>query len=204
MCKKTFTRQVENILYATGCDSALLVFSGKTNFRSDFPISYKENRKSSRKPEGFEEILQHAKDTFTTVTVDGIEADDYVVDLKTKKPDDYVLSAIDKDVLYQTEGVHYNYSTGEDITTTKWDSIYYAYFQTLTGDTTDGYKGCPQVGVVKAEKILKDLETEEALWDTVVETYESKGLTEEDALWTMRLANMHQYDGQAVKLWNPP
>jgi DNA polymerase-1 len=203
-CKQTFAGLVETILYNTGCDSAILVFTGKNNFRTAFPTSYKENRKASRKPEGFAAILQYAKDSYTTVIIDGIEADDYVVQLKTQKPDDYVLCAIDKDVLYQTEGVHYNYTKAEEVTTTLWESIYYAYFQTLAGDTTDGYKGCPQIGEKKATKLLKDLDNEKALWETVVAAYESKGLTEDDALWTMRLANMHQYDGTKVKLWNPP
>ena len=201
-CKKTFNQMIESILYATGCDSAILVFSGDTNFRHDFPISYKENRKDSRKPEGFADILQHAHSTYDTVTKPNIEADDYVVYLATKFPNDYVLSAIDKDVLYQTVGTHYNYSTGLDVTTTKEEAVRYAYFQTLAGDVTDGYKGCPQIGEVKAEKLLDGLETKEEMWQVVVAAYESKGLTEDDALWTMRLANMHQYDGSQINLWN--
>jgi len=204
LCNKTFDQLVKGILLATGCDEALLVFTGEKNFRKSFPISYKAHRKSSRKPSGFDELFKHARKNHNTITVEGIEADDYVVYLKTKEPEEYILCAIDKDVLYQTVGTHFNYGTGDEITTKKFDAIWFAYFQTLTGDLTDGYKGCPQVGKVKAEAILDDLETEKEMWEAVVKAYESKGLDEEEAIWNMRFANMHQYNGKEVILWTPP
>tara|TARA_B110000908_G_scaffold27531_1_gene32306 strand:+ start:728 stop:1483 length:756 start_codon:yes stop_codon:yes gene_type:complete len=203
-CYKTLDSLINSILLATGCDEYLLVFTGANNFRKTFPISYKANRKSSRKPSGFEEIFAYARKQYNTITVDGIEADDYVVYLKTKEPEDYILCAIDKDVLNQTVGTHYNYATGEEVTTRKHAAIWFAYFQTLTGDTTDGYKGCPQIGKVKADAILDDLKTEKEMWEAVVAAYESKGLDEEEAMWNMRLANMHQYNGKEVILWTPP
>jgi len=203
-CCRTFDQLVSNVTYATDCDGSVLVFSGANNFRLSLPTSYKENRKESRKPTGFAEILAYAKQVHNTKTVTGIEADDYVVWLKTKNPEDYIVCAMDKDVLYQTVGTHYNYSTDEEVTTKEWDAIKYAYFQTLTGDPSDGYKGCPGIGKVKADKLLDGLKTERELWEAVVTAYESKGLTEEDAVWTMRLANMHQFDGENVNYWEPP
>ena len=59
------------------------------------------------------------------------------------------------------------------------------------------------IGPVKANKILANCETEEELWKAVVATYEERGQTEEEAIWTMRLANMHQYDGTKIVLWKP-
>lgn len=203
-CFTTFDQLVDNIKFATDCDDAFLVFSGKANFRLDFPTSYKENRKESRKPLGYEQLLQYAKDNYDTTTTDGIEADDLVVWMKTEDPEEYILCAIDKDVLYQTVGTHYNYNKDEEVTVSELEAVKYAYYQTLTGDTSDGYKGCPSIGPKKADKILDGLETELEMWEAVVKTYESKGLTEDEALWTMRLANMHQYDGSKIKLWNPP
>ena len=48
----------------------------------------------------------------------------------------------DKD-LKQVPGVHYNWRTDcmERVTTP--DADYWFYFQVLTGDSTDGYSGCP-------------------------------------------------------------
>tara|TARA_R110000868_G_scaffold21900_1_gene90571 strand:+ start:4490 stop:5281 length:792 start_codon:yes stop_codon:yes gene_type:complete len=204
VCYTTLDQLVSNIVFATGCDSAVLVFSGGVNFRYDFPISYKANRKASRRPEGYDEILAYARAKFNTFTTDGIEADDYVVYLKTKYPEDYLLCAIDKDVLYQTAGTHYNYNKDEEVTVSEGDATRYAYFQTLTGDTTDGYRGCYGVGTAKATKILAECETDYEMWQAVLEAYESKDQTEDEALWTMRLAQMHQFNGKSIELWNPP
>jgi DNA polymerase-1 len=203
VCFRTVDGIVESILQATDCDSELLVLSGGGNFRLDLPTEYKANRKNVRKPEGYDAIMQYLTDNFNSKVVVGYEADDYVVYLKTTYPDDYVLCAIDKDVLKQTEGTHYNYSTGLEITVKKFEAIKFAYHQTLTGDATDGYKGCPSIGEAKATKILADCKTEKCLWDKVVETYRLKGLTANDAILTMQLANMHQFNGTEIELWNP-
>lgn len=202
-CYSTFDVLMDNIMFATDADEALLVFSGGKNFRLDFPVSYKENRKDSRKPLGYKELLQYADDNYDCIITDGIEADDLVVYMKGQD-DDYTLCAIDKDILYQTIGTHYNYGKDEWITTKEFDAIWFAYYQTLTGDTSDGYKGCKGIGDKRARKILADCKTEKELWDAVVETYLSKEQTEEEAIWTMRLANMHQWNGEEIVLWNPP
>lgn len=203
-CIKAFDQLVDNILFATDCEDALLVFSGSSNFRLDLPISYKENRKDSRKPTGYKELLHHARSNYETLTPDGIEADDLVVYLKTQNPEDYILCAIDKDVLYQTVGTHYNYVKDEEVRVDEEEAIEYAYFQTLAGDTSDGYKGAHGIGKVKANRILAECDNEYEMWQAVVTAYESKGQTEEEALLTMRLANMHQWDGSKISLWNPP
>lgn len=203
-CYATFDQLMSNVMFATDCDDSILVFSGSSNFRLDLPISYKENRKESRKPLGYSELIAYARANYDTITPEGIEADDLVVYMKTKDPEDYILCAIDKDVLYQTVGTHYNYGKDEEVTVDEYEATWYAYYQTLTGDTTDGYKGAKGIGAKKAEKILADCETEYEMWQAVVEAYESKEQTEEEALWTMRLANMHQFDGEKINLWNPP
>ena len=201
---KTFDQLVENILFATGCDDCLLVFTTKGNFRDNLPIEYKANRKDLRKPEGMEKLLAYAKTNYTTKDHKDLEADDICVYLKTQYPDDYLLCAIDKDVLYQTVGTHYNYNSDEEVTVTEEEAINYAYYQTLVGDVSDGYKGCPGIGKVKAERALADCTNELEMWQMVVGLFEAKGLTKEDAINTMRLANMHQFNGKGVKLWEPP
>lgn len=62
----------------------------------------------------------------------------------------------------------------------------------LSGDAVDNYKGCPSIGKVKAAAIVDAVidEPEETIWKTIVETYESKGLTGEDALTQARVARI--------------
>ena len=75
----------------------------------------------------------------------------------------------------------------------------------MAGDSTDGYGGVPGVGLITAQKLL-DKHGES--WETVVDVYESKGLTADDALLTARLARIlrhNEYDRetQEIKLWTP-
>ena len=80
-------------------------------------------------------------------------------------------------------------------------------YQTLVGDSTDGYKGCPGVGKVKAGRMLTGLKQVE-MWEAVVEAYKRKNKTEEDALQQARVARIcratdYDYKEKKVKLWCP-
>ena len=83
------------------------------------------------------------------------------------------------------------------------------YKQTLMGDSADNYKGCPGVGPVKADKILKEETDEKVLWGEVVNAFEKAGLTEEDAIENARLAYLlkdgdYNFETKEVTLWQPP
>lgn len=203
-CYESCSTLIDNIMFAAEADEVLLVFTGKGNFRYDNPLGYKQNRVGTRKPTGYKEILQFMLDKYPSKMCEGYEADDYVVWLKKEYPEDYMVCAIDKDVLYQSVGHHYNYNNDTYVTISDKKAINFEYYQCLVGDTSDGYKGCPGIGPVKAKSILKECEgDEQKIWLAVVKTYESKGLTEEDAINTMRLCSMHQYNGTTVELWSP-
>lgn len=202
-CKTTIDGLINGILLSVDADDNLLCISGEGNFRLDLPIDYKWNRKDSRKPLGYEEVRQHLKDKYNVVECDGMEADDYVVWYRNNH-DDCILCAIDKDVLKQATGVHFNYLTGEEVETTEKEAIFFAYYQTLTGDSSDGYRGCKGIGPAKASKMLNKKMPPIAMWCVVVQAYEEKGQTYEEALYTMRLANMRQFDGKKIVLWEPP
>lgn len=196
--------KVNTIVKATGCDSYELWLTGSGNFREDNPLGYKQNRLGIRKPTDFSDLKKWLIDNMNTKVAVGIEADDMVVYLKDNNYDKYILCAIDKDVLYQTEGSHYDYGRETTVTISKDEAIWFAYYQTLAGDATDGYKGCPGIGKVKATKLIEGIYDEVELWKIVVTTYLDKGLTEEDAINTMRLACMKKYNGKGVTLWLPP
>ena len=80
-----------------------------------------------------------------------------------------------------------------------------ASLQTMAGDNTDGYSGVPGVGVKKAEKIFSE---KGYTWKAVVETFEEKDMTEEDALVNARLARIlttddYDHDKREPILWQP-
>ena len=195
---------IDSILMATGCDDYELWLTGKGNFRSSNPLTYKANREGMRKPTDFSELFEKVVKNLKANVAEGMEADDMVVYLKTTYPEDYVLCAIDKDVLYQTEGSHYNYGKDTVVEVTADEAKWFAYYQTLAGDVVDGYSGVPGIGDKKARAILADITDERMLWCKVLLTYRSKGLRRSDAINTMRLANMKQYNGSEIVLWNPP
>ena len=104
-------------------------------------------------------------------------------------------------------GEHYNFKSDKRFVISEDEADYWHMFQTLTGDSTDGYKGCPGIGKVYAEGILGNLEPDE-YWEAVVETYERKHLTEADALQQARVARIcrytdYNYKEKQVKLWCP-
>ena len=79
-----------------------------------------------------------------------------------------------------------------------------ASMQAMAGDNTDGYSGVPGIGVKKAKKIFAE---KGYTWKAVVETFEEKEMTEEDALVNARLARIlttDDYDHEKEnQLWQP-
>ena len=120
----------------------------------------------------------------------------------TKYPGNIIVSP-DKD-MRQIPGKLYDFKETVEITPdqgAKWHLI-----QTLAGDNTDGYSGVPGIGVKKAEKIFEE---KGYTWKAVVETFEEKDMTEEDALCNARLARIltsedYNFDTKEPILWTPP
>ena len=77
--------------------------------------------------------------------------------------------------------------------------------QSCSGDQTDGYAGCPGIGVKRATTLF---ENKGYSWKTVVEMYKEKDLTEEDALLNARLAriltvNDYDFTNKKPIPWTP-
>ena len=70
----------------------------------------------------------------------------------------------------------------------------------MAGDQTDGYSGCPSIGIKRATTIF---ENKGYSWKAVIETFEEKGLTEEDALLNARLARILTADDYDFKRKEP-
>jgi DNA polymerase-1 len=162
---------------------------------------------------------------FPSKSKPGLEADDVMGILSTWKgylPNhEKIIVSSDKDMA-TIPGLHFNHDKdNEPRFITQQQADYTHLRQTLTGDTCDGYKGCPGVGPVRADRFLASPTASSAntssagsaakdvrLWDRVVSVFNSKGLTEADALVQARLARIlraEDYDfvNQTVKLWTP-
>lgn len=192
--------QIERKLNAT---NTILSFTDSKNFRNSFYPEYKANRKDKRKPMGIQALREWLTTQYVTLVWDNLEADDVIGIYCTRNPDTIAVSG-DKD--FATLPIKwYNHLKDELVTTTPAEARFNHLLQTLTGDTVDGFDGIKGVGPVTARKMLHSGGTS---WGNIVEMYEKKNLTEDDALTTARLAYILQ-DGdyndetKEVKLWTP-
>ena len=187
---------IEGLQETSGLSKVRIALTGKTNFRKEVLESYKGNRKETLRPILLEQAKQHLIDDHGAELVEGLEGDD----LMGLAADECVLWSIDKD-MKTIPGKHL--VDGEIIEISLEEADRFFLTQVLTGDTTDGYSGCPGIGPKTAEKILE----ESCSWEAVVATYEKKGLTEADALVQARVARILRVgeytESEGVKLWTP-
>jgi DNA polymerase-1 len=168
-----------------------------------------------RKPLCFTAIRERLEQTYKVAKYPTLEADDVMGILATKGVGDTIICSMDKDMmqipgkLWDGKDLHVITETGGD---------YWHMYQTLVGDTTDGYKGCPGIGPAKAQKLLQEAIDSNAhlsgtvahcCWPAVAEAFENAGLTETDALTQARLARILRasdwdFNKKEVKLWQPP
>jgi len=178
----------------------LIAFTDKHNYRKDIAAYYKLNRKEVRKPMLLNWAKEYMNQEYNVEIWKGLEADDVLGILGSQNKDNIIWSA-DKDLLTIPAN---HWIDGEVVTITEEEADYQFYYQTLVGDTTDNYKGCPSVGAVKAKKILEG----NCTWEAVVNAFKAQGLSEEVALENARLARILR-DGEynretgEVKLWSP-
>lgn len=211
---ESYTKAVEKlqkIFDKTGCRTAEMYFTGgKEYFRYKIFPEYKGNRKYRRPPAGLFTLKNRLAKEFNGSICTDYESDDLVVYLKEKYPEKYLLVALDKDVYNSVVGTHFNYYesmqyniemkfvTVDEETKMKWP-----FMQAMVGDVTDNIKGIKGIGKVKAFKLLSDCSTEQECWKVVLTQYLIAGQTQQDAETTMRLVDMHQFDGEKIVLWEP-
>lgn len=212
---KAYVRRQLDLYYdRLSCDRMAFCWSGDRakNFRRTVLPSYKENRKDVVKPELLSTVTMWMQDMgHQNHIVECLEADDMMGILQTGpygERHDTTIVSIDKD-MGQIPGRWFNPDKDEIHDIGEEQGEYVFLYQTLTGDRVDGYKGCPGIGGKRAEKLLDACwpDLDEA-WDVVVDTYESKGLTYDDALVQARCARiLRRSDWDAHKgepiLWEP-
>jgi DNA polymerase-1 len=175
--------------------------------------NYKANR-VKRKPIGYWKLCEYMVEKYGAISYPGLEGDDVIGILATdpalrKKGLYPLIISTDKDMKTLPDVEIAASLDQKPIVNSELDSWYHHMFQTLTGDSADGYKGCRGIGKVKAEAILEGYGSLYEMWAEVVATYEGQGMTFEDALRNARLAHILQHgeynhETAEVKLWNPP
>lgn len=119
---------------------------------------YKGNRKYTDKPIIFPAIKEYLRQVWGFTSVSELEADDLV---SVYHNGDTVICSPDKDVLYQNEGIHYNYGKAEHVVQDTKGALTFLWKQMLMGDSTDGIVGIPKVGEKTADAWLKSPNTGE-------------------------------------------
>jgi len=185
-------------------DDLILFFSDTKNFRKDIYPDYKGHR-NRKKPCGYRRAISWLQSEFDVRIFPNLEADDAMGIVQTSEPEaDHIIVSPDKD-MRQIPGRLYDPNKQTLTTVTPEAGRRWHLMQTLTGDQTDGYGGCPGIGEVKGEKLL-DKEGES--WSTVVGAFTKAGLTEDDALLNARLAkiltaDLYDHSSRTFQLWTP-
>lgn len=212
--------RVHEVADAINADRIIVALTDDVNWRNSVLPSYKENRVGQRKPMILKPLKEQLKESFETFIRPGLEADDVLGILSTwpKLKGRKVIITKDKD-LKTIPGLHFHTHRTElgVFEVTEHQANYHHLQQALTGDITDGYKGCPGIGPAKADKILLPFAHEtkhdqffdvQGAWEKVVEAFAKAGLSEQEALVQARVARIcrasdYDFKTKKVKLWNP-
>lgn len=220
--KNALDDRIRSLTEKLEADEVIIALSDKDNFRKEILPTYKANRANVRKPMLLNVLKDYLRENFKVFERPRLEGDDVLGILATWKnlKGDKIIVSKDKDFKTIPAKVYYANRPDDGVREiSEHDADYFHMVQTLTGDTTDNYKGCPGCGPVKAEKVLQAALDEGTPWATpaqlrslywqhVVATYVKAGLSEEEALVQARCARIlraSDYDFKNKKpiLWTP-
>lgn len=195
-------RELASIANDLGCfDDSILFFSDSVNFRKSIDPDYKGHR-NRKKPCGYKRVINKLKSDYHVVIMPTLEADDAIGIYATKEKG-HIICSPDKD-MRQIPGELYDLSDAV-VTISEEEGQRWHFIQTMAGDQTDGYSGIPGIGIKRAAAILDE---KGASWETVLNAFTEKDLSEEVALKNARLAKILQVDDfdfttQQPILWSP-
>ena len=200
---KVFNNELNKVTKAMMEDDFILYFSSTKNFRKKIYPDYKGHR-MKRKPLGYKRLVNYCRENHNFKLIEGLEADDTIGIEATRFADpSNIIVSPDKD-MRQIPSTLWNLT--DDVTEiTKDDGDRWHLIQSLSGDPTDGYSGCPGIGVKRATELLDKNENK---WEAVCKAYRDRGLSDDDALLNARLAKILQkedfdHDRNQPILWTP-
>lgn len=191
-------------LQHTGTYEIIMCFSDTENFRKKILPTYKANRIGKRKPVCYQAVKEWVTENYTTYQRPNLEADDCLGILATSTKEQAVIISGDKD-FKSIPCFFYDHRKAELYEISEEEANKNHLLQTLAGDVADNYTGCPSIGMITATKLL---DKSGYTFEQVVKIFESKGLTEEDALRQARVARIlrasdYNKKKKEVILWNP-
>jgi DNA polymerase-1 len=231
---KEAERAINGLIERLEPDNVIVCLSDDfSSFRKDrIDPTYKSVRSTTERPVHLYDVKDWLRSQYDTEERTALEADDVMGILATdpNRTDERIIVSADKDML-TIPGLLFRPQEGKLRTVTPEAADRYHLYQTLIGDTTDGYPGLPGTGPAAAERILagalwsqvrrtlrsgprKGVEIEEWVsgehdgpaWERVVAAYQRGGLTERHALTQARLARILRwtdYDGRSPIMWTP-
>ena len=200
---RVFHNELNKVTKAMMDDNFILYFSSTKNFRKKIYPDYKGHR-MKRKPLGYKRLVNYCRDNHNFKLIEGLEADDTIGIEATRHADpSNIIVSPDKD-MRQIPCVLWNL-TDDVIEITEEEGDRWHLVQSLSGDPTDGYSGCPGIGVKRATELLDKNENQ---WEAVCKAYRDRGLSDDDALLNARLAKIlrdenYDHDRNQPILWNP-
>ena len=200
---KVFHNELNKVTKAMMEDDFILYFSSTKNFRKKIYPDYKGHR-MKRKPLGYKRLVNYCRENHNFKLIEGLEADDTIGIEATRHPDpSNIIVSPDKD-MRQIPSVLWN-MTDDVVEITEQEGDKWHLIQSLSGDPTDGYSGCPGIGVKRATELLNKNENQ---WEAVCKAYRDRGLSDDDALLNARLAKIlrnenYDHDRNQPILWNP-
>ena len=200
---KVCNNELNKVTKAMMEDDFILYFSSTKNFRKKIYPDYKGHR-MKRKPLGYKRLVNYCRENHNFKLIEGLEADDTIGIEATQfaDPNNIVVSP-DKD-MRQIPSTLWDMKN-DVVEITKDDGDRWHLIQSLSGDPTDGYSGCPGIGVKRATELLDKNENK---WEAVCKAYRDRGLSDDDALLNARLAKILQkedfdHDRNQPILWTP-
>ena len=175
----------------------IVFFSDSKNFRKKIYPEYKGHR-NRKKPCGYRRVITELGKRYELIRLPELEADDAMGIYATEHPGNIIVSP-DKD-MRQIPGKLFDMK--ETVTIEPEEGRRWHLIQTLAGDQTDGYGGCPGIGIKRAVALFEEGGYN---WDVVVKAFADKDLGEDVALMNAQLAKIltnKEYDGQVIP-WNP-
>ena len=185
-----------------------LYLTGKNNWRKELLPSYKANRDEKRKPMLLQFLRNWMQAQFNAIIIEGLEADDLLGITATSSTEECIIVSEDKDLNTIPCKIYNPAKDTKARTITEFEADYNHMMQTLCGDASDNYSGCPSIGPKTAEKILADCETSADLWDATLATFKKKKLSEEAALIQAQVARIcraseYNFETKEVIPWTP-
>lgn len=214
---------IEGWLEVAECTTPILAFSGPsaTNFRRGVHPQYKHNR-TGEKPEYYVEVVDYMLESYVfTEQYPVLEGDDILGmfmerGVPSVSTDKDLRTVPGKFMRIKYDGSVDRYNSSLD------EANHFWMWQTLTGDTVDGYRGCPGCGTKGATQCLPGVGARlDQLWHAVVQRYQDAwrkpkqrekfitGHPEDEALMNARAARIlrswdeYDVDSEEVKLWRP-